>query len=248
MEALIAFVVFALGALAVAGLLTGSIEMNADAKARTQALHLAKEKLSEFRHFATNAEVLAYTSDATGDTFTGNNATFTRTWTVTDVANNDRAYLVTVDVAWTDNKGAQNVSLQSQLAKLKPERTGTYLLAFSGGGGGGGGPGEITTEPDMGSDDPGSDETDTDETEPVDTEPVGDEPVEDEPVFSKPTLYSCSCDWTGAGNSGNCKLSISSSPDDASSCCSKDMCVNPPTECGKKETISSLSQCSGLIP
>jgi len=131
MEALIAFVVFALGALAVGAFLSRSIEMNADSEARTEALHLAKEAIADFRNFSNRDEVVAYATDATGDTIIGNNATFTRTWTIADVTGNTNAILVTVDVDWTGVNGAQNVALSSEIAKLRPERTGSFLTTKS---------------------------------------------------------------------------------------------------------------------
>ena len=131
MEALIAFVVFALGALAIGAFLGRSIEMNADSEARTEALHLAKQSIADFRSFATRAEVLAYTTDATGDTITGDNSTYTRTWTVADVTGNTNAIQVTVDIDWTGVNGAQNVSLSSVIAKLKPDITGAFVMAKS---------------------------------------------------------------------------------------------------------------------
>jgi Tfp pilus assembly protein PilV len=131
LEALIAFFVISLGALAIAGLLSRSLEMNADGEARTEALHLAKMTIADFRNFTSKAEVKAYITDATGNTVTGDHAVFTRTWTVADVSGNSNAILLTVDVAWTGVNGAQSISLASEIAKLKPERAGTYLLAES---------------------------------------------------------------------------------------------------------------------
>ncbi|MGB5488740.1 MAG: prepilin-type N-terminal cleavage/methylation domain-containing protein, partial [Lysobacterales bacterium] len=128
-EALIAFVVFSMGAMLIAVFLSRSLEMNADSEARTEALHLAKKSIAGFRNFATRDEVVAYTTDAIGNTVVGNNATFTRTWTVADVVGNDNAVILTVDVDWTGVNGAQNVSLESKIAKLKPERTGGFMLA-----------------------------------------------------------------------------------------------------------------------
>ena len=50
-DALIAFVVFCLGALAISFFMIGSLEMNADAESRTEALHVAKDKIEEYRGF-----------------------------------------------------------------------------------------------------------------------------------------------------------------------------------------------------
>ena len=131
LEALIAFFLITLGALAIAALLNRSMEMNSDAEARTEALHLAKETIAGFRVFTTKDEVVAYATDATGNTVVGDHETFTRTWTVADVTGNDNAVLVTVNVAWTGVSGAQNVNLASEIAKLQPQKTGAYMMTKS---------------------------------------------------------------------------------------------------------------------
>ncbi len=130
-EALIALVVFTVGALTIAGLLNRSLEMNADSEARTEALHLAQVSISDFRTFKTRAEVVAYIAGSDDNSIPGNNTNFTRSWTVVDVTGNDNVILVTVDVGWTGVNGAQNVSLASEIAKLKPEHTGKFLMSNS---------------------------------------------------------------------------------------------------------------------
>jgi Tfp pilus assembly protein PilV len=129
LEALIAFFVVTVGALAIAGFLNKSLAMNADAEARTEALHLAKKTIADFRNFTTKAEVEAYVTNAIGNTVTGNHATFTATWTVADVIGNDNAILLTVNEAWTGVNGSQSVTLTSEIAKLKPKHSGAYLMA-----------------------------------------------------------------------------------------------------------------------
>ena len=131
LEALLAFFVIALGALAIAALLNRSLETNSDAEARTEALHLAKETIAGFRDFTTKAEVVAYMTDTTGNTVTGDHETFTRTWTVADVTGNDNAVLLTVNVTWTGVNGAQIVTLSSEIAKLQPQQTGAFMMTQS---------------------------------------------------------------------------------------------------------------------
>lgn len=132
LEALIAFVIFSLGALAIATLMIRSAEMNTDAESRTEALHLAKEKIEEYRGFVTKAEVEAYATGADGSTIAGNSTVFTRTWTVANVVGNNNAILLTVTITWTDVKGtSQSVALTSSIAKQDPRRSGKYLMTTS---------------------------------------------------------------------------------------------------------------------
>jgi len=132
LEALIAFVVFSLGSLAIITFLARSLELNADGETRTEALHLANEKIEEYRAFVTKAEVQAYTSGADGSTITGNSAIFTRSWTVSNAVGNSNAILLTVTVSWTDRDGVtQTVSLASSIAKVEPKRAGKYLMTVN---------------------------------------------------------------------------------------------------------------------
>ena len=128
LEALIAFLIFTLGALAITEFMVRSVAITADGKLHTEGLHLAKAAMAEFRNFTSRDEVVAYTTNTTGDSITGNAATFTRTWTVANVTGNSNAILVEVNVAWTGSNGTKNVSLTSQIAKLKPESAGKYLM------------------------------------------------------------------------------------------------------------------------
>ncbi|MDX2419162.1 MAG: prepilin-type N-terminal cleavage/methylation domain-containing protein [Xanthomonadales bacterium] len=242
-EALVAFVVFSFGALVISVFLTRSLEMNADSEARSEALHLAKESIAGFRNFARRDDVVAYATDATGNTIVGNNATFTRTWTVADVAGNDNAILLTVDVDWTGVNGAQNVSLASQIAKLKPETTGGFLMAQNVPGVGSL---PIGTDPPV---DPPIDPHDDQETDPPVDPPI-DPPIDPPDVETDPssTYFTCACVWE-ATTSGFCETvqSVSSTPAEPASCCSASVCglAQPDTKMCKKRTATVYTSCGG---
>lgn len=251
-EALIAFVVVSIGALVISVFLTRSLEMNADSEARSEALHLAKESIAGFRNFARRDDVVAYATDATGNTIVGNNATFTRTWTVADVTGNDNAILLTVDVDWTGVNGAQNVSLASQIAKLKPESTGGFLMAQSVKGGGGSLP--IYTDPpeDQPIDSPDDQPVDSPDDPPIDSpdDPPVDPPIDAPDVETEPssTFYTCACVWEATA-SGFCEAvqSVSSTPAEPASCCSASACglAQPSTKMCKKRTATVYTSCGG---
>lgn len=239
-EALIAFVVFSVGALLIAAFLNRSLEMNADSEARTEALHLAKKSMADFRNFATRDDVVAYTTDATGNTVVGDNATFTRTWTVADVTGNDNAILLTVDVDWMGLNGAQNVSLESKIAKLKPERTGGFMMAKSV---------KAVGVPSL----PVDPDPTVDTDPPVDTDsPVGTDPPADteSPVDTDPLsiTYTCACVWA-ATSSGFCESvqSVTSSPEEPASCCSASTCglAQPSAKICKEQTATVYTSCLG---
>ncbi len=272
MEALIAFGVFALGALAVAAFLSRSVEMNADSEARTEALHLAKEAIAGFRDFSTRAEVVAYTTDSTGNTIVGNNATFTRTWTVADVTGNTNAVLVTVDVDWTGVNGPQNVSLSSEIAKLRPERTGAFMMAKSVKLGTGNttitfpttttgtttstdGTTTSTAQPTTTSSTSTTNSTSTTSsttsTTKSTTTTITTTTTATTTTTNTPILYNCTCVWEGStsGTCGDLK-SVSSSPSSANSCCSASSCAPYKPEgnkiCKKQDGVATFS-CSGSL-
>jgi len=127
-EVLIATVVIAIGLLGVASLQTGFLSGSGDNKARAEALVLAEQKLEELRN---NAEIGtladAAVAECTGvniglasgyrslcpgaptETIGGTNASFTRTWTIT----NSNAFLtsaparrnISVQVSWDSDGG-----------------------------------------------------------------------------------------------------------------------------------------------
>lgn len=270
MEALIAFVVFALGALTVGAFLSRSIESNADSEARTEALHLAKEAIAGFRDFSTRDEVLAYTTDTTGNTIIGDNATFTRTWTIADVTGNTNAIQVTVNVDWTGVNGAQNVSLSSEIAKLRPERTGSFLIAKSVKTG----TGEttitfpttttgtttstsgtttttwgVTTTTERPTTTTSSSTSTTSSTTSTTTSTTTTTTTTATTTTTQtPLLYSCSCVWAES-SSGFCGdlVSVSSYPPGPESCCTAGSCAptKPSAKVCKKQTYTTTFSCSG---
>ena len=247
MEALLAFFIIALGALAIANMLNRSLELNADGEARTEALHLAKETIADFRDFATKTEALAYASDSTGNTVTGDHAVFTRTWDVSNVSGNDNAILLSVNVAWDGVSGAQNIKLTSQIAKLEPEEPGAYLIAYSGSGAGSTGGVTDPTDPDDPTDptDPSDPNDPTDPTDPSDpNDPTDPEHPDPDP---DPISYSCECSW--AANNNYCPaspISVISTPSNGACCAEACDAVRPTGKFDCKNTTPTVNtQCVG---
>ncbi|NWG73626.1 MAG: prepilin-type N-terminal cleavage/methylation domain-containing protein [Rubrivivax sp.] len=142
-EALIALVVIAGGALAVAGFQLHMSRASDVAKQRSEAVRLAQQKLEELRSFdstrppPTGSTVFPGTynyqdrvvsgSDAPTDPATTvSNTAFTRSWVVTRdgvaaAAPNEPQKWVAVTVTWTDRTGeAQSVVLRSAISSSDP--------------------------------------------------------------------------------------------------------------------------------
>lgn len=125
-EALVAMVVLSFGMLAVAGFQT-TLSLNSDvAKQRTEATRLAQQKLEQLRTFSTltayGTQMVSSTSvsPATQETIT-TNATFTRSWGVSNANDPDTGRAASVTVAWTDRAGnAQQVQLLSHVSATDP--------------------------------------------------------------------------------------------------------------------------------
>lgn len=131
-EALVAMMVISFGMLAVAGFQT-TLSLNADvAKQRTEATRLAQEKMEQLRTFV---NLITYgnqmvsssaVSPVTQETITSianttTNATFIRSWGITNAGNPDTGRSVVVTVSWTDRAGnAQQVQLTSHVSATDP--------------------------------------------------------------------------------------------------------------------------------
>lgn len=132
-EVLVSLTVLGVGLLALAKFQTTALFGADRAKQITEAVKFGQDKIEELRAFSAisggTADYLAITSD--NDTWTGTNAAFTRTWTVTDSAGNNYKTLSMV-VSWTDqNNEAQTVTLSSTISRSDPVVGGSFMLADS---------------------------------------------------------------------------------------------------------------------
>lgn len=128
-EVLIALLVFSIGMLGLIKL-QGEVTLNsADSRMYTQAVNLAQDKVEELRNYVHQTTYDAYTSNLDGSEITGSNATFIRTW---DITNNDLdGYQdISVTVSWVGIDGEdKEVVLTSQIAEVEPSRSGLVLAA-----------------------------------------------------------------------------------------------------------------------
>lgn len=97
-------------------------------KQRAEALVIAKNKMETLRGFeviATTTGKVAYDDIATGyATASGNNASYTSTWTVTTNTNPDYK-TVNEAVMWVDRRGgSQSLTLSTIIAKIDPATSG----------------------------------------------------------------------------------------------------------------------------
>lgn len=143
LEALIAFIVLAVGLLALINFNSATMRSNADAKIRAEAINLAQAKIEELRGFADRTD---FDTQMVGGNSLGayagmdSPASFTRSWTVDT---STEPAVLTVTVAWTDTGGAaQNLSLYSNIyGEDVPRSAKELIVALSGSGGGSGGQG-----------------------------------------------------------------------------------------------------------
>jgi len=157
-EVLITTVVVAVGLLAVASLQGKFISSSGESKIRSEALVLAEQKLEQFRNTVamTNSNVPAtgYNDilitgafSDTGNPIVGTNASFTRSWTITDVAppvppftaDDTDLKRVSVQVGWDGNgDGDSNdadevVNVVTQMAWTDPVKASLYAATNAGG-------------------------------------------------------------------------------------------------------------------
>lgn len=127
-EALLSFVVVALGLLAIAKLNAYVQKGSASSKARVEALAIADGKIEQFRSLALESDFTAIGSSATPTTVTGTNASYSLSWTVTP-STTPEYKTVSVTVSWkdvTDPTGvSQSVTLRSLVAWDDPTHSST---------------------------------------------------------------------------------------------------------------------------
>ena len=136
-EALVALAVFSFGLLAIAKFQVALVADSSQSKARSEAVQLAQKKLDELRNYTTEPQLVANlmgatqtnthefptnvidgTYPTTAEAIPGNNADFTRQWSV--ACSGDNCTVVAL-VRWTDIKaGPQLVSLDTRLTWKAP--------------------------------------------------------------------------------------------------------------------------------
>ncbi len=141
-EALISMIIMAAGLIAIAQFHAISLSGSANAKARTQATMLAREKIDNLGSSLNLArfDALAGDSDSPGEVHTGAkfNESFSRSWRVTnddiDSDSNMDQKRIEVTVSWTDRLGAFNsVSLESIVHRVDALWAGRALIASGAG-------------------------------------------------------------------------------------------------------------------
>ena len=135
-EAMVAFGVTAIGLLAVASFQAGLFQQSAYNKARSEATALAQQKIEEFKHYTSSTEdsyiddnddgVMDADGDYAENPINGQNAVFTRSWTIS-TTNTSKQIAVTVSWVDTDNQN-QSVLLNTDIPWLSP-RTGADQLS-----------------------------------------------------------------------------------------------------------------------
>jgi hypothetical protein len=147
-EVLITAVVIAVGLLAVASLQTGFMASSADSKTRSEALSIAERKLEELRNniTATGYNALPAAPNPDPETVIGTNATFYRTWAITDAdpsisgADAPNRKKISVRVHWdNDGNGAtinsdEKVNVVTEIAFLDPAKSAMYAGGLETGG------------------------------------------------------------------------------------------------------------------
>jgi type IV pilus modification protein PilV len=126
-EILVAILVFAIGMLGLARLQGVTILNSAESRMQTHAANLAQDKIEELRNYIHAADYTNYASNAVGTDVVGANATFTRTWSIT---NNAGYKEISVLVEWTGVDDTDyDVRLTSHIAEVEPARSGMILAA-----------------------------------------------------------------------------------------------------------------------
>lgn len=157
-EVLITTVVVAVGLLAVASLQGNFVSSSGESKMRSEALVLAEQKLEQFRNTVaitnTNVPATGYNDILVAGSFVdtsnpiiGTNASFTRSWTITDVTPPIPPFTVTdpslkrvsVQVGWDgDGDGDSNsadeiVNVVTEMAWIDPQKASQYAATNAGG-------------------------------------------------------------------------------------------------------------------
>jgi hypothetical protein len=132
MDLIASVLIVMLGAVSMGKLMTYSAGTAGQSKARAEALALAEAKLEELRDFATETEyATSIASSTAAETYAGTNATFAVTWTVSE--NTAPAFkTATANVAWSDQRGNQSVTLASNVGHDIPVESGLLLAGSAG--------------------------------------------------------------------------------------------------------------------
>ncbi|MDO9267896.1 MAG: hypothetical protein Q7T96_02160 [Methylobacter sp.] len=157
-EVLITTVVVAVGLLAVASLQGQFVSSSGESKMRSEALVLAEQKLEQFRNIVaitnTNIPATGYNDilvagsfTDTGNPIVGTNASFTRSWTITDVAppvppfavGDPSLKRISVQVGWDgngdddSNDADEIVNVVTEMAWIDPAKASQYAATNAGG-------------------------------------------------------------------------------------------------------------------
>ena len=137
-EALVALAIMAIGMLGIVGVQSTLRSTSDVAKQRSEAVRIAQEEIERWRGFMALAGPAATTYGglltSTPLTFTGVNATYTRTMTVTDSTSPAQSpgKSVKVNVAWVDRSAqTQSVELSTLIAGISPELGATLMVPVS---------------------------------------------------------------------------------------------------------------------
>jgi len=176
LETLIAFLVLAVGLLALLSFHGTTQKIGADAKTRAEAVALAEDKLQQLESFLIAGDPRV-AEDSYSATVTGQLTDYTLEWEVTDDPDQPNLKNVEVTARWTDRDNVlQAVEVGSVIRSVSPtEGVGDFITLVSAAinSSGGGGIDIIGGDPGQGGDD--TDPSDpTDPTDPGDEEPPGD--------------------------------------------------------------------------
>lgn len=135
-EVLIALLIIGSGLLGMVKLQMAVTGSGPVAKQRSEAVHLGQKKIEDLRSFTSVTSYDAYfggSTTASGtQSVTGENATYTLAWNLTDNNSNvaGRYADIALTVTWTDQKGeTQTVRMRSSFARVTPSDAGNLLTA-----------------------------------------------------------------------------------------------------------------------
>jgi type IV pilus modification protein PilV len=131
-EVLIAAVVIAVGLMSLASLQGELMHSSGESKARSEAVKLAEEKLEEFRNNISKSDFDLDLGAGTGnDSINGSNATFARSWTLTDATSPDRKNIA-VNVTWGGASADETVNMVSEVVWSDPGKATDYATDGNG--------------------------------------------------------------------------------------------------------------------
>lgn len=130
-EVLVTTVLVAIGLLSLASL-HGRLMLNSgESKARAEAVMLAEAKLEDFRNNIIKGNYDAIASSTTNDTITGTNATFSRSWIVSNATAPTRKK-INVKVTWGAGGADNTVNMVSDLVWTDPSVATDYAIGGNG--------------------------------------------------------------------------------------------------------------------